>query len=184
MPDLDILHRMIKDVAKLSLDVSKEKWHVTLTELQHPSSSVTIYGLPGNAIVIKADAFKSPDTVFAGSQGECKRADFVIVADSGNKKTIICIEMKATKTSEKTIIQQLAGARCFIAYCREIGKTFWNKQDFLENYTYRFVSIGHTSIPKHKTRIDRLAGIHDRPDRMLKISAPHRLQFNLLAGKI
>jgi len=43
----------------------------------------------------KADAFKSPGAVFQDSRGECKRADFVIIADGIHKKTILCIEMKA-----------------------------------------------------------------------------------------
>ena len=182
MSDLKILHQMIKDNAKVPLVSGYGKHTVTLTEPRQPGSAVTIAGIPDNAIVIKADAFKSPDTVFNGSQGECKRADFVIVADSGNKKTIVCIEMKATKAPEKEIIQQLTGARCFIAYCQEIGKAFWHEPDFLDGYKHRFVSIGYTSMPKRKTRIDRSTSVHDRPDRMMKISSPHRLQFDLLAG--
>ncbi|MBI2779090.1 MAG: hypothetical protein HYX62_04810 [Gammaproteobacteria bacterium] len=182
MPDLAILHQMIKDGAKVPLLEKHGKKSVVLSEPQHPDSSVTIAGMPDNTIVIKADAFKSPDTVFAGLQGECKRADFVIVADTGKKKSIVCIEMKAKKASEKEIIQQLSGAECFIVYCREIGKSFWKQQDFLADYSFRFISIGHTSIPKRRTRIDRSADVHDRPDRMLKISSPHRLQFNQLAG--
>lgn len=183
MSDLDILLQMIKDAAKLPLENSNGKNQVTLTESQQPELSVTIHGIPENAIVIKADAFKSPDAVFNGSQGECKRADFVIVADSGKSKVILCIEMKATKDSGKEVIQQLIGARCFIAYCKEIGKAFWQRQSFLDGYVYRFVSIGHISIAKHKTRISRQSEIHDRPDRMLKIDWPHHIQFNLLAGK-
>jgi hypothetical protein len=184
MPDLAILHRMIKDGAKVPLIDTHGKKSVVLSEPQYPSSSVTIAGIPDNAIVIKADAFKSPDTVFAGLYGECKRADFVIVADSGRKKSIVCIELKATKASEKEIIQQLSGARCFIVYCQEIGKSFWKRQDFLADYSFRFISIGHPSISKRQTRIESTSGIHDLPKRMLKISSPHRLQFDHLAGKI
>jgi hypothetical protein len=139
--------------------------------------------MPHNSIVVKADAFKSPDSVFQGTKGECKRADFVIVADCGNKKVIVCIEMKAGKDSEKEIVRQLTGARCFMVYCQEIGKSFWREQDFLKGYAYRFVSINRISIAKSKTRIDRHPSLHDRPDRMLKISSPHRLEFNHLAGK-
>lgn len=182
MPDFEILHQMIKDGAKVPLLDNHGKKSVVLSEPQHPNSSVMIAGMPDNAIVIKADAFKSPDTVFSGSQGECKRADFVIVADTGSRKRIICIEMKAAKASEKEIIQQLSGARCFIVYCQEVGKLFWKRQNFLAGYSYRFISIGHTSIPKRRSRIDRSAGIHDSPDQMLKISSPHRLQFDHLAG--
>jgi hypothetical protein len=173
---------MIKAAAKETLIDNYGKKHVILTEPQCPNSLVTIAGMPDEAIVIKADAFKSPDTVFNGAQGECKRADFVIVSDTGNKKIILFIEMKAKKDSNKEIVQQLNGIRCFIAYCQEIGKVFWNKPDFLDGYAYRFISIGHTSIPKRKTRITRQSSIHDRPERMLKIDYPHRLQFNQLAG--
>lgn len=184
MPDLAILHQMIKDGAKVPLLEKHGKKSVVLSEPQHPDSSVTIAGMPDNAIVIKADAFKSPDTVFTGLHGECKRADFVIVADTDNKKSIICIEMKAKKASEKEIIQQLSGAKCFIVYCQTVGKSFWKQRDFLAGYSLRFISIGHTSIPKRRTRIDRSAGTHDRPERMLKISSPHHLQFDQLAGRI
>jgi hypothetical protein len=70
-----------------------------------------------------------------------------------------------------------------MAYCQEIGKLFWREQDFLKGYVYRFVCINHISIAKRKTRIDRHPAAHDHPDRMLKISSPHRLEFNHLAGK-
>lgn len=182
MSDLDILHQMIKNDAKLSLADNYGKKIVKLTEPQHPDSSATIFGLPDNAVVIKVDAFKSPDTVFNGSRGECKRADFVIVADTGNEKVILYIEMKATKGSEKKIIQQLTGAQCFVAYCRKIGQAFWDQRTFLDGYVERFVSIVHTSIPKKKTQITRQTGTHDRPDRMLKIAWPHHLHFDHLAG--
>ena len=98
------------------------------------------------------------------------------------EKVIIYIEMKATKGTIQGIIQQLAGAQCFITYCREIGKAFWNERDFLKGYRQRFVSIGHTSIPKRKTRITHHPGSHDQPDKMLKIDWPRHLQFNQLAG--
>lgn len=184
MPDIEILHQMIKNDAKVPLHDNSGKKSVLLFEPQHPNSKVTILGVPENTIVIKVDAFKSPDTVFAGLQGECKRADFVIVADSGSKKSIVCIEIKAKKDAEKEIIKQLTGARCFVSYCKEIGVSFWKQQDFLTGYSFRFISIGHTSISKRRTRIDRQAGIHDRPERMLKISSPHYLQFDQLAGKM
>jgi len=182
MPDLDILHQLIRDAAKVSLSDNYGKCKVELKEPQHSDSSVSISGLPDNAVVIKADAFKSPDTVFNGSKGECKRADFVIVADAGNKKVILYIEMKATKGSKKEIIQQLGGAQCFVAYCQKVGKVFWSHGTFLDGYSHRFVSIGRTSISKKKTRIDSETGLHDRPDRMLKITSPHHLQFRHLAG--
>ena len=182
MPDIEILLEMIKDDAKLEVVNLNGKNQVTLIEPQNDKGSVVVFGLPDDIVVIRADSFKSPDTVFCGSKGECKRADFVIVANTGNKRVIVCIEMKAGRDSEKEIVQQLAGTRCFIAYCQAIGKTFWQRKDFLNDYVYRFVSIGHISIAKKQTRITRHVGSHDRPERMLKIAWPHHLQFNQLAG--
>lgn len=183
MSDIAILKEMIKETATVPLQNRHEKMQVTLTEPPPADYSVTINGMPHNddVIVIKADAFNSPKTVFKGNCGECKRADFVIVADTENKKVILCIEMKGGKGgSEKEIIQQLKGAECFVAYCRKIGQSFWEQQNFLSDYVYRFVSIREISIPKQKTRIERLSSNHDRPDRMLKISSPNYLQFNHL----
>jgi len=181
MPDIDILNQMIKDSAKVQLSNHYDRMKAELTEPNHPSSSTVIYNIPDNAVIIRADAFSS-DSVFKGSNGECKRADYIIVSNAAGKKVVVYIEMKTTRGSRSQIIQQLKGAQCFLTYCREIGKTFWNEPDFLKTYAQRFVSIGHTSIPKRKTSISRSAGKHDRPDNMLKIDWPHHLQFNLIAG--
>lgn len=182
MPDLDILNRMIKDSARVPLSNHYSKMKAELTEPAHSPSSTVIYGIPENTLIIKVDAFLSPDAVFVGSKGECKRADYVIVSNEGGRKLIVYIEMKATKGQATEIIQQLKGAQCFLAYCQEIGKTFWDESDFLKKYKQRFVSIGHTSIPKRKTRITRESGKHDQPEKMLKIDWPNHLQFNQLAG--
>lgn len=182
MSDIQILDEMVSLNAKLVVETANGNNKVILTEPQD-TLSVTLSGLPDNTIVIKADAFKSPDSIFNGTKGECKRADFVIVATAGKKKVIVCIEMKATKDSRKEIVQQLTGAQCLARYCQEIGRQFWQQQDFLEGYVYRFVSIGHISIAKQKTRISRQAGVHDRPERMLKIDWPHHLEFNHLVGR-
>ncbi|WP_297445178.1 hypothetical protein [Acidiferrobacter sp.] len=183
MMDIDILQQMINDGTKVPVFDKRGKKYVELSEPQQPNTVVTVMGLPNSVIVIKADMFRSPDAVFKGCQGECKRADFVIVADTGTKKRILCIEMKTKKGPGKEVIQQLAGAKCFIVYCQEVGKCFWNTKDFLEDYSFRFVSITRTSLPKRRTRIERSGDTHDRPEKMLKISYPGRLQFEHLAGK-
>ena len=191
MSDIAILKKMIKDKAIVPLEEKKYgkrlNYSVTLTE-PRDSYFVTIEGMPKHdeVIVIKAESFVAPREVFNGTKGECKRADFVIIAETEIEKVILCLEMKKTKGAKKHIVQQLTGAQCFIAYCQEIGKKFWHQSNFLENYKYRFVSIGHISIPKQKTRfktrrsVQQIRDLHDRPDRMLKISAPHHLQFNRL----
>ncbi|MHC5734293.1 hypothetical protein [Nostoc sp.] len=158
MSDIAILKEMINETATVALENDRYgKNKVTLREPPPANYDVTIYGMPDDdeVIIINADKFKSPDTVFKGNRGECKRADFVIVTDTGKKKVILCIEMKAGKGGSHTeIIEQLKGAQCFVAYCREIGQSFWKEQNFLKDYECRFVSIKNIKIPKKITRID------------------------------
>ena len=182
MTDIEILNELIAPSAKIPLSAQHGKFHVDLKEPQCLDSEVTIRDLPSEAIVIKADSFKSPDSVFAGARGECKRADYVIIAEKDGRIFVIYIEMKKTKGQLNHIVQQLAGTQCFVRYCREIGKAFWMQSGFLDSAQHRFVSIGHTSIPKSKTRIDRPTGGHHRPDQMLKIHWPHYVFFNMLAS--
>ncbi|QLE56180.1 hypothetical protein [Nostoc sp. TCL26-01] len=186
MSDIAILKQMIKETATVPLEFDdNNKKKVILREPDLPNCYVTINGMPDDhqVIIIKADQFKSPNTIFTGSKGECKRADFVIVADIDTKKVILFIEMKAkTKTStEWEIIQQLKGAQCFVAYCQKIGQEFWRYPNFLESYVYRFVTIRNINIHKKPTR-EKITDDHDSPEQMLKVSSPHYLQFNRLIG--
>ena len=71
------------------------------------------------------------------------------------------------------------GAKCFLTYCQEIGKLFWNDRNFLDNYDFRYVSIRNIGISKKPSR-EKKAPIHDKPEKMLKIGSPHHLQFNQL----
>lgn len=180
MPDLGILAQMINQTAVIPLD---EAGKVTLIEPSKPESFVTICGLPEDTIVIKVDEFRSPESIFAGLRGECKRADFIVIANADDDRVIVYIEMKATKGHLNEIIQQLKGAQCFVSYCSQVGKSFWAERRFLDEYRHRFVSIGHTSIPKHPTRYTQPLGVHDCPENLLKIDWPHILQFNRLAGR-
>ncbi len=181
MSDIDILKEMIRQSATVPLEDHYNKKKVTLREPPPGNYSVTIHGMPNEdeVIIIKVDTFNSPSGIFQGNQGECKRADFVIIANTNRQKVILCIEMKAGKGGgEGEIIQQLKGAQCFVAYCREIGQLFWNQKNFLKDYEYRFISIKNISISKKPSRIKPI--IHDRPDKMLKISSPQHLEFNHL----
>ncbi|WP_199246099.1 hypothetical protein [[Phormidium] sp. ETS-05] len=183
MSDIAILKEMINTAATLPLEDRHGKKQVILREPPPANYAITIYGMPQDdeAIIIKADAFSSPKAVFQGEHGECKRADFVIIADTDKRKVILCLEMKAGKGgTEAEIIQQLKGCQCFVAYCREIGRVFWNQPNFLKGYVYRFVSIRDISISKKPTRLPSNSPTHDRPDRMLKISSPHHLTFDFL----
>lgn len=180
MADMEILAQLIKNTAVAPIQEEYGKLFVDLEEPQTSDSRTTIRNLPSDSLVIKVDSFRSPDCIFNGGNGECKRADYVII--STKRKCILYIEIKRTKEGWSQIVKQLMGAQCFISYCREIGKTFWSKRDFLEGYRNRFISIGHTSIAKRKTRIARKSNRHDAPEKALKIDWPSYLQYNLLAG--
>ncbi len=200
MGDIEILQAMILDAAKVPLESNGNRNRVILREPDLPDCSVTINGMPSDdqVIVIKADAFVAPRTVFAGSKGECKRADFIIIANTEVKKVIICIEMKAKAGTslEWEIIQQLKGAQCFVGYCQQVGKVFWEEKDFLNGYMYRFVNIRNinnvdvrtTKELKNdslkKTKGQSKPDIHNRPERMLKINSPRYIEFNRLIGRI
>lgn len=185
MTDLDILNDMIMDSAKVDIEPKSgsNKASVTLKEPQSPTSEVTIYGLPHNAIVIKVDAFKSPDTILTEARGQRKRSDYIIVANNNDKMNILHIEIKTTKGIEKDIIKQLKGSVCFVGYCKEIAKEFWHEKDFLSEFEFRFVSITRTgSINKKRTQINKKYNPNDTPERMMKLSYPHKPQFNRLVG--
>lgn len=180
MTDMDILSQMIKNSVLVQLEDHYGTPRVKLMEPQAPNSSATIQKLPTDAMVIKADEFRSPNDVFNGKKGECKRADYVLISEE--QKCIIYIEMKQKKCEWHQIVKQLQGAQCFLKYCQEIGKGFWEKNDFLNGYKSRFISIAHTSISKQKTRITQNSGCHDSPDRALKIACPNYIHFNKIAG--
>jgi len=185
MTDLDILNDMIMDSAKVDIELKNgsNKASVTLKEPQSSASKVVIFGLPHNAIVIKVDAFKSPDMILTEARGQRKRSDYIIVANKNDKMNILHIEIKTTKGIEKDIIKQLKGSVCFVGYCKEIAKEFWHEKDFLSEFESRFVSITHTgSINKKRTQINKKNNPHDTPERMMKLSYPNKLQFNHLVG--
>jgi hypothetical protein len=191
MSDFDTLRELFKMDALIALEESPYgKKIVTLSEPADAINrgySVTINSMPEEAVVIKTDKFPPPHAIFNNHKGECKRADFVIIAHAKNINWIVYIEMKRGKgNTEKDIIHQLQGAECVIAYCRAIGKTFWARPDFLnpEAYQSRFVSIREIGIAKKPSRLPPLSGLHDSPEKMLKINAPRYLQFNQLVGKV
>lgn len=195
MSDLEILKELIREEALVTLeDGLYGKRKVTLIEPKNPCHSeytVDINNIPTNAIVIKTDTFPAPKPIFKGSKGEYKRADFVIIAETiiKNKPNnlIIFIELKKGKgNSEASIIQQLKGAQCIIAYCRSIGQVFWQQPDFLnpDKYEYRFVSIRNIEINKKVSFEKPKQGLHDSPAQMLKITLTNHLEFKQLVGKV
>ena len=192
MSDIAILKEMINKTATVSLVNHQNKKKVTLEEKddkvpndEKANYTVDVLGLPDDSdvIVIKVDAcFKPPDSIFnCKNNNMCKRSDFVIIADTGTDKVIVCIEMKAGKPDNKEIKQQLKGLQCFIRYCQEIGKSFWNQDKFLEDYDYRFVAIlnickGRKTSTAYKER----EVLNDTPDNMFKVPNCPIIQFKKL----
>jgi len=180
MQDMEILTQMIKITALVALDGSTGQPRVLLREAQANDSSASISLLPSDAVVIKVDAFRSPDDVFCGTKGECKRSDYVIISEK--KKCVVHIELKREKGTWNQIVNQLIGSHCFVKYCQEIGRDYWGSPNFLSGYRHRFISIAHTSVSKKKTRITRSSETHDTPAEAMRIDWPKDIQYNMLAG--
>ena len=191
MSDFDILRDLIRDEALASVEDEYGKEIIVLEEpgnQQQSAYSLKIRNVPDDFIAFKIDAFPAPKKIFKNDKGECKRADFVIIASDNKVNWIVHIEMKGGNTgSGKEIKQQLRGALCLVTYCRAIGQEFWQEPKFLEqkNYQQRFISVKNIGIQKKPTWIPPKSDWHDTPENMLKINAPTRgiLQFNRLVGK-
>ena len=186
--DIQILQEMISPEAQVTLQPAERTSFVQLTDSQS-GTTVRINGVPHDSIVIRAEDFENPLTIFNGSKGERKRADFVIVSnDERGKKWIICIEtqeMDAKLASH--VIQQLKGASCFVSYCRCIGKSFWESEEFLEGYEYRFVSIVELNFNRSRRRTHPFHSqgeLHNRPDLFLKISQSPTIYFRNLINLV
>jgi hypothetical protein len=191
MSDFSILNKILNTKATISLEKGMYgKLHAILHEpesIDHKGYSVLINNIPENSIVINADQFPSPNAIFNSGEGICKRADFIIIScayiNKHNKNFIMFIEMKKGKGgSEGSIIKQLKGTQCLLSYCKEIGKLFFNKEDFLsaKKYEYRFISIRDIGINKKTTVTKFNNKQHNHPEDMLKISSPHNLYFKQL----
>lgn len=185
MTDLDILKQMIKTSACAEVEVHYNSHKVVLSEPQCPDSKVEIRNIPADAIIIGADKFPPPNALFNGEKGECKRADYIIVAEKNNRICAVYIELKRTNQASATDIQkQLRGAHCVLCYLQAIGREFWGKQDFLANIAHRYIGFTHTgSIRKHKTRESRPSELHKSPEKFLKFSWQSSVEFNKITGK-
>jgi hypothetical protein len=179
MSDMEILSKLILESALIPLENEHGKQVIRLQEAGIKDSVSFIRNIPSDVIVIKADEFPAPKTFFKGDNGECKRADFIIISEE--KKVILCVELKAGAKDASHIVKQLKGASCVISYCKEIGRQFWSESTFLDGYAHRYVGMVNLSVSKKPSR-HKSTPLHDSPESFLKISSPHYLQFNQLAG--
>ena len=188
MNDIQILREMLTPDAQVTLQSGQGRPSAQLTDLQS-GTTVEIKGVPPDSIVIRAEDFENPLAVFNGTKGERKRADFVIVSnDERGRKWIICIEtqeMDAKLASH--VVQQLKGAYCFISYCKYIGKSFWESEEFLDGYEYRFVSITDLNFNRSRRRTQpfhSVGELHNRPEVYLKISRITTIYFRNLVNPV
>lgn len=189
--DIEILQEMLDHETKVQLQQSRGRPSVELHD-ETGGTTVAVKGLPHDSIVIRPEKLKVPRTVFQGSKGERKRADFVIVSNEEQQKWIICIENKGGNSKTARHVEaQLKGALCLISYCKCIGKSFWGADGFLDGYQYRFVSIADIDSNKQvgKTRpysrhIQSKGTLHDKPSAYLKFLRSPRLHFRKLLHEV
>ena len=182
--DIQILREMISPEAQVTLQPTQGKSFVQLTDLTS-GTTVKINGVPHDSIVIRAEDFENPLTIFNGSRGECKRADFVIVSNEEDKRRwIICIETQESDSKKAWhVIQQLKGACCFINYCKCIGKSFWGSEQFLDDYQWRFISIVEINFNRSRRKTQHFystAELHDCPDDFKKLPQRTTIHFSKL----
>lgn len=177
-----IFSEMIKSTSQIQTQDHYSKKSVILSEPQTTDSRVRINNMPNDSLIIKVDHFESPNKIFNGNNDECKRADFVIICFKD--KIIIFIEMKKKSACMKHVVKQLLGADCFINYCQNVGRSFWNHEEFLDGYDRRYVCISKTQLAKQKTRVTKNSPINNTPENALKIDWPNDLQFNRLIGRL
>ena len=177
MNDTDILKELFRPDVFVPPSANK----VELTEPLHPEDSVSIHGLPDDAVCIKSDVLDLRKLLGNTSKGECKRADYIIISET--KKHVLFIELKKSKAPWKDVCQQLHGSYCLARYCQEIGKTFWQSIDFMRNYDHHYISISHTVIGKGWQKETIENSTIDKKVKIKKISHPHHLQYRKLVSK-
>lgn len=184
MDDFEILRALFEEKVLASVEGNR----LILEERGDQSYKLHITRIPEDVIAFKADMFPSlKEKIFRDTKYECRRADYVIIARRENRRWIVYVEMKVGRGKQRVIEDQLRGAKCLVAYCREIGQQFWNRElgrrRFLERYDERFVSVHYIGIAKRPTRRPTRWKVHDDPEHMLRLFAPRgQLRFEELLG--
>ncbi len=143
----------------------------------------TIKGVPSTSLIVNLDDnFPAPSSIFQGSNGECRRSDYLIFSDFDDQFYAIFVEMKKTgrNHANSNIVSQLRGGECFFGYCCALLEGFWNAPRLSITGGLRFASIRDVHIHKRPTRSNGLVELHDRPERMKKISGKSTHFKNLI----
>ena len=107
MSDFEVLRDLIHDNMLAPIHEHYGKKTVVLKEpgnQQQSAYSLKIRDIPDDTIAFKADAFPPPNRIFKGSKGECKRADFIVIASTNKTNWIVYIEMKSGKAGSENEI--------------------------------------------------------------------------------
>jgi hypothetical protein len=177
MEDIDLLKALFGDKLIEAVKNNYDKYEILLKEESvNNNYSISISNVPDYAIAIKTDNFPDLKGFFecSSDRGQCKCADFVIVAD----KNLVFIELSSTKKQENEVKAQLKGAECVVEYCKSIIKNFYQTSSFSTQYNHSFVSIynigGNKITNKHRNQDNC------EVNKFLKINAPKNIQFNQL----
>ena len=98
MSDFEILQELIKDEIRAPVECEYNKRTIILEEpgnQEQSAYSLKIRNVPDTVFAFKSDAFPPPKRFFKDKKGECKRADFVLVANGDRANWIVYIEMKS-----------------------------------------------------------------------------------------
>lgn len=191
MSDFDILRAMLTDAALARVEQRQDDRKNIVLDEQHAEQpyGLRITGAPYDTVAFRADSFPAPRDLFRCGNGECKRADYVIISRDDDENWIIYVEMKSGSTgSREEIVQQLRGAQCIVAYCRAVGREFWGEDRFLQSRAFRerFVSVRNVGQPRKRPSEPPSVPVNDRPEHMKTFSDPPRggLRFKqLFEGK-
>lgn len=179
MDDFGLLEELFKDKLIKGTEGEYGKHCIKLEEKSEENSySITIRQTPEDAIAIKADSFPDLKEFFNCSSeiGQCKRSDFIIIADS----KLIFIELSTTRKQKKEVEQQLQGAQCVIDYCCSISDKFYN-HSLLTNYHPYFVSIFNIGTNKRSERLQKV-NKNKTPQDFLRINASEHVEFRKLCN--
>lgn len=174
--DREILIQMLAESVLIPIEHHHQKPVARLRD-QQSKTDITINRIPADTLVIKADKFPAPDLFFKGDAGESKRADYIIFNETD--KIMLFIELKSGDEEPSHIKKQLKGAACVLAYCKEAGRQFHNKENFInDGYERRYIGIVKYDDEKrtssHESQLNMLG------DSFEKIISPKRLDYTKL----
>lgn len=143
---------------------------------------VELYDVSQDAFLIKLDEYEQPKSLFKGTNGECKRCDYVLVTNLNKKPLLIFIELKSSKIKMPHIIKQFQGAECVIDYCDSVLDRFYDYSSVLKDIEKRFIIFYKPrSISKRRTRISPPEN-NKSPDKAFKYPSPYNPSINELVA--